>query len=703
METWPKFRPDLNVSVHKEPGEPTSVIIEDPVSRKFYRLSREELRLLQALDGKTPIESAIEKLESRGIYYGYNEAIDTVGKASQMGLLLGTKFGSAQFQKGLKERQKQAKSAQRFASVYFLFIPLINPDRFLDRTLFIFKALWNRWTASIIFLLAPGALYLFITGLSRVYSQFLYFFNIENLLYLWIAIVLTKLIHEFAHAYTAKMYGLHVPRMGVAFLIFFPCLYCDTTDAWNLAGRRQRMAIAGAGIMAEAALAIFSTYVWYFSKPGLLNSLAFYQMSASFVSTILFNGNPLLKFDGYFILIDLLDTPNLQQKSFGYIKYLFVNKTLGISLAPNTASTNREVALFTIYGISAIIYRILLYTGIVATVYYRFDKFIGLVLAVLALYLFIVRPLSKGINFMARHAREIRPRPLGLLVFTSIMIALGALFMVPWSSNSVYPCYLDSTKTQKLTAPIQSLVDEIFIQEGDAVEKGQLLFQLDASRLKVSRKNKELEKRILELEIDRLMLNQSTIAQASEKIIELNQIKHELKILERELQLAQSGVIAPFEGYVTKLDPNMRPGYAPGEGEVVGELESKRDCMVKALIPEGDAAKIHRGQALEIWFPGNGAEPYRAEVEIIKEYSEKDLAEGPFSSRFGGEVATESKNPESKDAPLDPQYIFITSFNNKYSLPLRSAGRVGVVFPPKSLARRLISSIAQTFNRESVW
>jgi multidrug resistance efflux pump len=361
------------------------------------------------------------------------------------------------------------------------------------------------------------------------------------------------------------------------------------------------------------------------------------------------------------------------------------------------------VALFTIYGISAIIYRILLYTGIVATVYYRFDKFIGLVLAVLALYLFIVRPLSKGINFMARHAREIRPRPLGLLVFTSIMIALGALFMVPWSSNSVYPCYLDSTKTQKLTAPIQSLVDEIFIQEGDAVEKGQLLFQLDASRLKVSRKNKELEKRILELEIDRLMLNQSTIAQASEKIIELNQIKHELKILERELQLAQSGVIAPFEGYVTKLDPNMRPGYAPGEGEVVGELESKRDCMVKALIPEGDAAKIHRGQALEIWFPGNGAEPYRAEVEIIKEYSEKDLAEGPFSSRFGGEVATESKNPESKDAPLDPQYIFITSFNNKYSLPLRSAGRVGVVFPPKSLARRLISSIAQTFNRESVW
>jgi putative peptide zinc metalloprotease protein len=703
MENRPKFRPDLLVSIQHEPGSFTTFMVEDPVCRRFYQLSRDVYRLLNTLDGEVTLEEAIEKLKLNGVHYKHDDALSIVGKAAQMGLVLGTKFNTAHYQKGLKEQQNKARSAQRFASLYFLFIPLLNPDRFLEKTLFIFKKLWNRWVAWFILILTPGALYLFFAGIHKIYDQFLYFFNLENLLYLWIAIALTKLIHEFAHAYAAKMNGLHVPRMGLAFLIFFPCLYCDTTDAWNLAGRRQRMSIAAAGIIAEAALAIISSYIWFFTKPGLINSLAFYQMTTSFISTILFNGNPLLKFDGYFILIDLLNKPNLQQKSFGYIKYLFVNRTLGISLVQNTATSNREVALFTTYGVCAFCYRILLYTGIVAGVYYRFDKFVGLTLAVLAFFLFIVRPLSKGVVFMSRHTKEIRPRPVGLIVFSLIMFALVLIFTIPWSSNSVYPCYLDSARSQKLTAPIQSSISKIFVEKGDRATKGSALFQLDSSKLQLSIKNKALEREILEKEIETLMLEQSTIAQASEKIIEMSQVDHELKILREELQLAQNGIKAPFDGFVTKLDQNMRPGYEPGEGAVVGELETCRECVVKALIPENDANMVHIGQGVEIWFPVMKSKTYKSSIERIKEHSEKDLAEGPFSSRFGGEVATEEKGPDSKDAPIEPQYVFMTGFDNKDLLPLRISGRVAVVFPPRSLARRLLNSAVQTFNRESIW
>lgn len=703
MQKWPKFRPDLDISFRKEYGFHSDVVIRDPVSQKFYRLSREELRFLKEFDGYTSPEEAVEKVKSWGIYFDINDANAIVGKAAQMGLILGSKFSSAHFQKGLRDNIKKAKATQRFSSVYFLFIPLINPDRFLEKTVHIFRKLWNRWVAGLIVMLLPGALYLFITGLSRVFDQYLYFFNLENLLYLWFAIAVTKLIHEFAHAYTAKLYGLRVPRMGLAFLIFFPCLYCDTTDAWNLAGRRQRMAIAAAGILAETALAIISTYIWYFTKPGIINSLAFYQMTTSFVSTVLFNGNPLLKFDGYFILIDYLNLPNLQQKSFGYIKYLLLNKALGMTLVPNTSANLQESGLFTVYGISAVIYRFLLYTGIVAGVYYRFDKLLGLTLAVVAFFLFIVRPISKGIIYMVKHRNEIRPRPMGAAIVVGLIGVLILALVIPWSSNSVYPCYLDSAESQKLTAPIQSSISQLYIEQGDIVEEGKILFQLDSKKLELSRNNKDLERQILEREIEALMLDQSTMAEASEKIIELSQVNHELKLMQRELELARNGVKAPFKCMITALDPKVRPGYQPGEGAIVGELESWERCVVKTLIPENDAARINIGQSIKFWFPGHPTEIHEANIKSIKHYSEKDIADSPFSSRFGGEVATEKKSEQTKDAPLAPQYIFLTSFRNNHSLPLRIAGRCAVVFPPRSMIERIINAAAQTFNRESIW
>ena len=145
-------------------------------------------------------------------------------------------------------------------------------------------------------------------------------------------------------------------------------------------------------------------------------------MAISFISTVLFNGNPLLKFDGYFILMDYLKIPNLASKSFGYIKYLFLNGALGISLIPNTAADSRESIIFSVYGISAIIYRFFLYFGIIATVYYRFDKTIGILLAVLAIGLFLVRPLMRGFIMIYKQKSEIRFRPVGLVCCLLLLI-----------------------------------------------------------------------------------------------------------------------------------------------------------------------------------------------------------------------------------------------------------------------------------------
>lgn len=242
----PKLRSDLAVLSSSESGGTPVVVIKDPVSDRFFRLSPNEHRFLSLFDGTLTVEEALEKLRATGRYFSNEEADQVVNRAAHLGLMLGTGFGTAKFQKHLKDRSNEARKLCLYSQIYFLFIPIWNADVFLQRTLWVLRLLVNKWTAGAVALLIPGALYLIVAGISKIDRELLSFSNWENILQLWLTIALVKLVHELAHAYVAKSFGLRVPQMGVAFLIFFPCLYCNTTDALSLADRKQRMAISAA-------------------------------------------------------------------------------------------------------------------------------------------------------------------------------------------------------------------------------------------------------------------------------------------------------------------------------------------------------------------------------------------------------------------------------------------------------------------------
>jgi putative peptide zinc metalloprotease protein len=701
MQARPKFRPDIQASEQKEGGE-KFVLLKDPVTEQYYRITPFEYRLLKTLDGQVTLEDALERLKSLGYYYSPEDARLIVGKAAEFGLLLGTRFGTAEFQRHLRDRISKAKKERTLASLYFMFIPVLNPDRFLERTLWLYRKLVNKWTAVAAGVLALGGIVLVIAGSSRIETEFLFFFNLENLIYLWVTIAITKLVHEFAHAYSAKSYGLHVPQMGIAFLIFFPCLYCNTTDAWQLADRRQRMAISAAGIVAEGMIAVLSAYVWYFTRPGVINSLALYLMAVSFVSTALFNGNPLLKWDGYFILMDYLRLPNLATKSLNYLKYLFMNRVLGISLVANPAANPREVFIFTTYGIAAFLYRIFLYTAIVVGLYYRFDKLLAVVLAFLAIVVFGIRPLVKGIGSIYQKRAELHPRLTGAIVF-ALMVAVGiGILCFPVSTKSVYPCFLDSAKIQKLTVPLKTSVKDVLIRDGMAVQEGTLLFTLDTSPLKLTLRKKEIEREIIKEKIKQALLDDKKMARSRELLIQLSQIGHEIDILRVDFNRAESGITAPFSGVVVKVDHRLQDGFQPGDGTIVGELKSQGERVVRILIPEKDMEQVREGQKVEVWFPTPGSLLYTGAVTEIKSFSENDLADSPFSSRLGGEIATEARDSKRLDAPLEAQYVCSANLSSDAAILLGTTGRCAVASPPKSILSRAIGAAIQMFNRESL-
>jgi len=700
----PRFRADLEVFEQRGGGGHKIVVLKDPIAQKYFRVSDYEYRLLRRLDGSLSGKQAAKNLEEAGYYYCEDDVTQILARAAQTGLLLGTAFGTARHQMDTKRRVEQLKRRQRLSSVYFLFIPLLNPDRFLQRTLKFVELLFNKWTAILSLAALPGALYLIISGMPRIRQEFLFFFNVENLVYLWITIAMAKLAHEFAHAYTAKRFGLHVPEMGVAFLIFFPCLYCNTTEAWQLADRRQRMAISGAGVAAELVLAIFATYVWYFSRPGIVNSVAFYLMGVSLVSTLLINGNPLLKFDGYFLLVDYLRLPNLYQKAFAYIRHLFMNRVLGISEITDPARSSRERIIFGLYGFGSFTYRIFLYLGIVAGVYYRFDKTLGIILAVLAFALFLVRPAWLGTARLVGLRGSIHVRFQGALVFGVCLLFLGTLFFIPIATNSVYPCYLDATRKQKITVPQHTWVDEVRVREGMPVARGALMFKLDASILRLNLVKQEVDRDIIRKELDLLLLDDRRRAEIPSKEIELYQVEDEIRRTKRHLAEAEGGIVAPFDGVVTKLNPKMKKGFQPGEGVIVGELESRSELAVHALIPERYLGQVHVGKRVRVWFAVAGGTDIEATVSGIRPFSEKDISESPFSSRFGGELATEVRSHDQKDSPLESQYDCSILLNHPAAnIPLGMTGRLVAPSPPQSIAGRILDGIAQTLNREALF
>ncbi|MBI4963399.1 MAG: biotin/lipoyl-binding protein [Desulfomonile tiedjei] len=700
-EARPRFRPDVAKHSYDEKHGGQTIVLEDPVANKFFRISPYEFELLRVLDGTLTVSEALEKLKLHGRYFTATHAAKLVEQFSRAGLLLGTGYGTSKVQTIFKNRMDSELNKRSIFKLYYLYIPLINPDSFLEKTLPTWRLLVNRFTATLFFMLIPGAAYLLLSGVSRLQDEFLFFFNLQNLFVLWIAIALVKLVHEFSHAYTAKSLGLRVPEMGVAFLIFFPCLYCNTTAAWQLADRRQRMSIALAGIISEMVLAVVSTYIWYFSKPGLLNSTAFYLMAISVISSLLFNGNPLLKFDGYFVLIDWLRMPNLQSKAFNYLRYLFLNRGLGIE-SVNIASTPlRDRAIYLAYGVSAALYRIFLYAGIIAGVYFRFDKTVGVILGALAFVLFVVRPLARSVTNLAKRTSEMNYRPRGILSIVALAAVILLLLMLPWSDRSVYPCYLESAMTRQIVIPAEAPVAEVYARQGDRIQEGQTILKLDPTPLQYGLKDKQAERLLVKKEISIIESSQKDLSRLPIKYIELSQLDDSVKQIEEDLKNIDWK--APFGGAVTKLAPTLQRGARPGKGTVVGEMASPTACEILGLVPEVDVQGMIQGGQVEVWFPIGTGVTFSLSVREVSPFKTEDLEGSPLSSRFGGEIATEVKGESGKDSPLEPHYICKLDFANKQGIPLGMIGRMVVKQPPRSAIGRMVNAAYRTFHREIVF
>ncbi|QDS96307.1 Peptidase family M50 [Roseimaritima multifibrata] len=518
-----RMRADLQAQQTESPAG-GRVTIKDPISLKYHTLRNDEWFVLQLLREGTNLESIRSAYQKKFApdRVTLRQIQSLIFRFHRSELLLSNTLGQAM---PLGKRSTQSRWQKRWGvlqSALFIRFPGIDPEPFL------------RWTVPVVrFALHPlflvgyavlvaAAVVLFVTQAGTYWQDMPsaeQLFQPRQLLGFAVVLGLTKIAHELGHAVVCKYYGRECHEIGPMLLVMTPALYCDTSDAWMLTNRWQRAAVGAAGMGVEVLLAAIATFVWWYSEPGFVHAAAMKVMLVCSVSTLLFNANPLLRYDGYYILSDLCDSPNLAQQSRRYLNQQVARWMLGVrNPAPLQVSRRAAVGMI-VYQVAATLYR----WGLTLVILWFVSQFlkpyglqsIGWVLAVFSVAVMVYRPLKEWTRMLRVPGATRKFRRWNLLGTGVVGIALVGGLLIPLPRYIVgeveivphhpVPVYV--------TAAGRRLSDAMpGFWAGGPIEKGETVLQLEDQALEL-----QWLKAMRRVESQRLLLERLQQTQASDE------------------------------------------------------------------------------------------------------------------------------------------------------------------------------------------
>jgi putative peptide zinc metalloprotease protein len=483
-----RLRRDLIIEAQRYEGK-TFYVVKDPISLRYYRLKDNEHFLLQYLDGRRTLEDAQKAYEK---YFRPDrlKLEDLEAFAQQL-----IKAGLAQNdspkagQQLYKNRNKRLRQEwfQYLTNILYIKIPLFDPDRLLTRML-----PWMGWIISFTFgVVSVGvmlaALLLITTHFETFRSKlpdYHAFFNFRTVAYLWVALGCVKVIHEFGHGLSCKAFGGEVHEMGFLFLCLSPALYCNVSDAWTLPNKWHRIIISAAGIWVELVIAAIATFVWWNTpQHPFTNNMALSLMVVCSVSTVVFNANPLMRYDGYYVLADWLEIPNLRERSNRFLKNTVLEHCLGVEVQPEPYMALWRKCLFISYAIVSYVYRWVVTFSILYFLYsflrpYKLEV-ISSLLAVAAFASLTGWPIGRLIRNIYRRGRLPDMKRWRVMVTCTVVVGFVLfLFLVPVPLGRVRGVGLVQAQadySSKLYVKQPGTLEKLFVRPGDKVKAGDVV------------------------------------------------------------------------------------------------------------------------------------------------------------------------------------------------------------------------------------
>lgn len=553
----PPLREDLrlNPAARSWDGERTWTIY-DPVKGRFFQIGQTDFHLLGAWHLCRTGDILDEAARTSGRTIDIEDLNDLLEFLISSELLEVTRSALRQRLARIAALRQKGPLDTLLHNYLFIRIPLVRPDAFLELLYRPMRWLMRRWFLFSSLFAGVIGFVIVIRNWHLFTSSGRWLITPEGLMVFGITLVIVKVIHELGHALMCRHYGLRVPTMGIAFLVMWPVLYTDASESWRLTSRRQRAFISAAGVLTELCLAGYALFLWGFLPDGVARAVAFTVATTALVTSVLVNLNPLMRFDGYYFLSDLVGFPNLQDRSIAMAKWR-LRKFLFDTSEPPPELLSSAMHRFAIgYAFAMLIYRFFLFVGIALLVYHFFFKALGVFLFLVEIWWFILRPILNELREWGGHMIAMPRRTRVIWLSTTALLALVILF--PWRSDIALPAVLSPEGYFRVYPPKPAMIEAVHVTDGDKVVAGQPLISLRSPDL-------EYAKVLARSDLERLqhLRNQ---AQASEAYIERRLVleqqyiraQAEAEAVSREL--SQLIITAPFDGVVRDLNPELGAG-----------------------------------------------------------------------------------------------------------------------------------------------
>ena len=474
----------------------------------------------------------------------------------------------------------------------FVRVPLVRPAGFLRSTLPTARKIWSRTGITILATMALIGLFLVTRQWDAFTGSFAGLLTAQGLFAYACALFVVKIFHELGHAYTATRNGAHVPTMGVSFLVMVPVLYTDTSAAWRLNSRRKRMTIDAAGLIAEFSVAAVAIFLWSFLPDGPIRTAAFILATTSLATSLLVNASPFMRFDGYYILADLLGVPNLAPRSFAILRWHLREALFDLGEAPPEDLPRPLRRAMLTYACVTFVYRTMLYVGIALLVYHSFFKALGIVLFAVEVSVFLARPVLNEMKEWRRRQDTILANRRTRWVAAGGAVLVVAAFL-PLDRSVSLPALLTPIVDTPIVTGNPALVEHILVANGAQVRAGQPLMILSSPDLTLGIAQANLRIAQLQSQIARGVADRDDLADATVLQRDLAAERDRLAGFQR--RQAALTVRATIAGRVVDLPTGLAPGsWTDGRAPLL-RVVTPGQSDVRAYLPEGQSWRIEPG------------------------------------------------------------------------------------------------------------
>jgi putative peptide zinc metalloprotease protein len=632
-------------------------VVHDPITFRNHIFDALEYRIMMCIVPTRTLAEAFDRLVDAGdLEEGDTNAFhDFVVSLHGMGLLQ-IPADDAAVLHGRNERRSVARRRGSMRHLIYLKIPFFDPDRFLDRTVGLFGKAFSKWGVALWACLVAAAIWKCWGRAGEMFAESSNLLSLGNIPVLFVALTALKIIHEFGHAYACKRFGCEVPEMGMVFIFLTPCAYVDAGASWKLASRWQRIGIGLGGMYVESAIAAVFALIWAGTQPGQLHDVAVNVVVLASLVTLLFNINPLMRFDGYFVFTDLLGMPNLFERSRQFFGYRAKQFFLGLSHMGRRHDDENpsrfERALYGWYGVAAFVYKIFLAVAIVAMVFTGWPL-VGALIGCAFAYMFLLRPVLKLVHYLLMHEETASVRGRARILALGGLVALPALAgFVPLSFRVIAPGVLEPANAVVLHTGTDGFVKRIDATEGRRVRAGQSIARLANDLLALELVRAEARSRTEQIRLEAAELTDP---------VEAEVLRARLGVLDESVdrlrrRVGAMSVGAPHTGTVSGCAVEV--GDFVRRGQPIAELHSGAPTVRVVLTDtEVDRAHLAVGDEVALRFRVQPEREVKATIRAILPSASREAIPRPLTVLGGGTIYGTSRSGTALTA--DRSYLHV--------------------------------------------